>query len=77
MSLYLWNLGEMGYFRGDRVEVLVGKDKGKHGLITQIIPERNWVLVEGINCHYRAVGKEDSFPGVVIKSEAPLDVTIC
>lgn len=56
------------------MEILVGKDKGKHGLVAQVIPERNWVVVEGVNCHHRTVGKEKNFPGIVIKSEAPLDV---
>ena len=33
-----------------QVEVLVGKDKGKVGMINSIIKERNWVYVEGLNC---------------------------
>jgi len=33
-----------------QVEILVGKDKGKQGLINCIIKERNWVYVEGLNC---------------------------
>lgn len=63
------------YFRGDRVEVLVGRDKGKQGIVTQIFQERNWVIVEGLNCHHRCVGAEKDFPGVLIKSESPLLVT--
>lgn len=65
------------YFRGDRVEVLVGKDKGKQGIVTQVIQERNWVIVEGLNCHLRTVGAEKAkdFPGILIQSEAPLLVT--
>lgn len=65
------------FFRGDRVEVLVGKDKGKQGLVNQVIQERNWVIVEGLNCHMRHVGaeKEKNFPGIVIQSESPLLVT--
>ncbi|EDV98937.1 probable 39S ribosomal protein L24, mitochondrial [Drosophila grimshawi] len=66
---------DWSFFRGDRIEVLVGKDKGKQGLITQVIPERNWVIVEGINWHYRRVGADKEFPGITIKSEAPLHVT--
>ncbi|KAF4524279.1 hypothetical protein B566_EDAN012042 [Ephemera danica] len=66
---------EWGFFRGDRVEVLVGKDKGKQGIVSQIIQERNWVIVEGLNTHLRTVGKTDDFPGVVVQSEAPLLVT--
>jgi len=53
----------------------VGKDKGKQGIVTQVIPERNWVIVEGLNWHYRKVGGEKEFPGIIIKSEAPLHVT--
>lgn len=63
------------FFRGDRVEVLVGRDKGKQGMVNQVIQERNWVIVEGLNTHMRIVGKEKNYPGVVIRSEAPLLVT--
>ncbi|XP_017117200.1 probable 39S ribosomal protein L24, mitochondrial [Drosophila elegans] len=66
---------DWSFFRGDRIEVLVGKDKGKQGIVTQVIPERNWVIVEGLNWHYRKVGGEKEFPGIIIKSEAPLHVT--
>ncbi|XP_017043663.1 probable 39S ribosomal protein L24, mitochondrial [Drosophila ficusphila] len=66
---------EWSFFRGDRIEVLVGKDKGKQGIVTQVIPERNWVIVEGLNWHYRKVGGEKEFPGIIIKSESPLNVT--
>lgn len=80
MSLFLYKIvfviisENWSYFRGDRIEVLVGKDKGKQGIVSQVIPERNWVIVEGINWHYRRVGAEKEFPGIIIKSEAPLDV---
>lgn len=60
------------YFRGDRVEVLVGRDKGKQGIVKQVYEERNWVIVEGLNCHYRRIGKEGTYPGILVKSEAPL-----
>lgn len=62
------------FFRGDRVEVLVGRDKGKQGFVSQIIQERNWVIVEGLNCHYRVMGRDAKadYPGIVVKSEAPL-----
>ncbi|XP_073825261.1 mitochondrial ribosomal protein L24 [Musca autumnalis] len=74
-KVHITPIEDWSYFRGDRVEILVGKDKGKHGLVTQVIPERNWVVVDGINWHYRTVGAEEGFPGVLIRSEAPLDVT--
>lgn len=64
-----WNI-----FRGDRVEVLIGKDKGRQGIVKSVITERNWVIVDGLNCHYRKVGKDKDYPGIIIKSEAPLVV---
>lgn len=64
------------FYRGDRVEILVGRDRGKHGIISQIVQERNWVFVSGLNAHYRRVGsKEEGAAGVYVKSEAPLLVT--
>lgn len=50
----------------------MGRDKGKQGIVKQVIQERNWVIVEGLNCHFRRVGQDKEYPGVLIKSEAPL-----
>lgn len=66
---------EWSYFKGDRVELLVGRDKGRQGIVSQVIQERNWVIVEGLNCHFRRVGHSKDYPGVLIKSEAPLLVS--
>lgn len=60
------------YFRGDRVQILSGRDKGKQGIINQVIEERNWVFVEGLNCKLSTYGKKPDFPGIVIKEEMPL-----
>ncbi len=35
--------------KGDRVQVLSGKDRGRTGEVTRVIPEANRVIVEGIN----------------------------
>ncbi|XP_078522548.1 large ribosomal subunit protein uL24m [Lissotriton helveticus] len=60
------------YFRGDTVEVLAGKDTGKQGKISQVVLERNWVVVEGLNTHYRYVGKTGDYKGTYVASESPL-----
>ncbi|CAL8126057.1 unnamed protein product [Orchesella dallaii] len=62
-------------YRGDRVEVLVGRDRGKQGIVSQVIQERNWVIVAGLNTHHRRMGARKDYPGMIIKSEAPLLVT--
>ncbi len=43
--------------KGDRVKVLTGKDRGKDGEIMRVSPQRNTVIVEGVNVvkkHQRA-----------------------
>ncbi|XP_032831810.1 large ribosomal subunit protein uL24m [Petromyzon marinus] len=59
-------------FRGDIVEILKGKDAGKQGKVVQIIKERNWVVIQGLNTHYRYTGRTPTFSGMYVASEAPL-----
>lgn len=74
-KVFLEPIANWSFFKGDRVEVLVGRDKGKQGIIKQVIAERNWVIVEGLNANYRKIGREKGFPGVYVLHEAPLLVT--
>jgi len=74
-KVFVEPIGEWTFFKGDRVEVLVGKDTGKQGIVNYIIQERNWVMVEGLNCHFRNMGGKGDYPGMMVKSEAPLLVT--
>ena len=42
--------------RGDDVLVIAGKDKGKTGRVLNMVPEKNRVIVEGVNMvtkHYK------------------------
>lgn len=63
------------WFRGDRVEILKGDDKGKQGYIVYVVQERNWVYVEGLNCKNIVDGKDGAFPGYIRQEEQPLLVT--
>ena len=74
-KVFIEPIADWSFFRGDRVEILVGKDKGKQGFVSQVIEERKWVIVNGMNVHHRIVGREKGFPGITIQSEAPLLVT--
>lgn len=40
---------------GDKVAVIAGKDKGKNGKVTQILPELDKVVVEGVNTMYKHI----------------------
>ncbi|TRY74790.1 hypothetical protein TCAL_00652 [Tigriopus californicus] len=63
------------WFKGDRVQILVGPDKGKQGYINYVVQEKNWVCVEGLNCKYEMMGESRNFPGMMIMREKPLVVT--
>ena len=39
--------------KGDTVEVLTGRDKGRRGVIEHVVPETGKVVVEGINVRKR------------------------
>lgn len=74
-KVFIEPIKDWSFFKGDRVEVLVGRDKGKQGIVSQVIQERNWVVVEGLNTHLRRIGKDKDYPGSIVLSEAPLLVT--
>jgi len=62
--------------KGDKVQVIAGKDKGKQGVILAAFPKQNRVLVEGVN-----IVKKHSKPsqvnpqGGIITKEAPIHVS--
>lgn len=60
------------YFRGDRVEILRGPDKGKQGIINYIVKERNWVVVRGLNVSRKYMNKERLQVGNIVVTEEPL-----
>jgi len=62
--------------KGDRVVVLSGKDVGKEGEITRVIPERNRVIIDGINVakrHQRAT--RATMQGGIIDKDMPIHVS--
>jgi large subunit ribosomal protein L24 len=62
--------------KGDRVVVLAGKDKGKQGAVTQVLPKENRVLVQGVNMVQRHTKATQADPQGGIKSkEAALHVS--
>jgi large subunit ribosomal protein L24 len=66
---------EWKIFKGDRVQILKGIDKGKQGLVCATIKERNWCYVEGLNCFYKWINKSATSAGIMSRVEKPLLVT--
>lgn len=59
--------------KGDLVEVISGKDRGKRGKVLKVIPRENKVIVEGVNIvkrHQRPVPQLRE--GGIIEREAPI-----
>ncbi len=59
--------------KNDRVKIISGKDKGKEGKIIRRIPERDLIVVEGVNMVSRHVRPSQNNPQAgIIKQEAPV-----
>jgi len=62
--------------KGDRVRVLSGKDVGKEGEITRVFPERDRVIIDGVNVakkHQRAT--KATMQGGIIDKDMPIHVS--
>jgi large subunit ribosomal protein L24 len=60
---------------GDTVVVISGKDKGKTGAIMRVLPEKNHVVIGGINMRTRHVKKTYQEAGRILKYEASIDAS--
>jgi len=59
--------------RGDIVQVISGKDKGKIGEILQTLHKESKVLVKGVNLRTKHVKpQQDGESGQIVISEAPI-----
>ncbi|MDO5370530.1 50S ribosomal protein L24 [Paracoccus sp. (in: a-proteobacteria)] len=61
--------------KGDRVVVLAGKDKGKTGEITQVMPKDNKAVVDGVNIVLRHTRQSQTSPGGRVPKNMPIDLS--
>jgi len=62
--------------KGDKVVILSGKDKGRHGEVVKAMPKEGKVIVAGVNVHARHAKPSQARPqGGIVRSEAPLHVS--
>ena len=62
--------------KGDDVVVLSGKDKGKKGTVSRVMPKTNQVIVDGINIakkHQKPRGANQQ--GGIIDRDMPIDAS--
>ena len=65
----------MKLHKGDTVQVIAGKDKGKQGSIERVYAKNNTILIKGINIVKKHVKKTDTTPGGIYEMEKPLDIS--
>jgi len=60
----------------DRVIVIAGKDKGRTGEVTAVLPKENRVVVSGINMMAKHTKPSQTNPkGGIVRSEASIHVS--
>jgi len=65
--------GKIKIRKGDKVKVILGKDRGRIGVVKKILPKKNQIIVEGMNMvkkHVKPAGKDK--PGGIVDFEKPL-----
>ncbi len=61
--------------KGDKVVVLAGKDKGKQGEITAVMPKDGKAVVDGINVALRHTRQTQTSQGGRIAKSMPIDLS--
>ena len=60
--------------KNDNVVVTTGKDRGKRGRVVRIVPDKNRVIVEGVNIikRHTKANPQRNVKGGLVEREAPL-----
>lgn len=62
--------------KDDKVIIIAGKDKGKNGKVTKVLPDENKVVVEGLNIVKKRVRpRKEGQKGQIIQMAHPLNVS--
>ena len=62
--------------KGDTVEVITGKDKGKQGEVDRVFPKSNKIIVHGVNTASKhSKPSRANEQGGIIEKDMPLDAS--
>lgn len=75
-KVFVEPIREWSFFRGDRVEVIRGPEKGKQGIINYIVKERNWVFVQGLNLRREYTNRDGKSLGNITCTEDPFLINL-
>jgi large subunit ribosomal protein L24 len=62
--------------KNDLVQVITGRDRGKQGKVTRVLPKENRVVVEGVNIRKRHTkARRPGEQAGIVEFPAPLDIS--
>jgi large subunit ribosomal protein L24 len=61
--------------KGDKVVVLTGKDKGRKGDVTRVLPKEGKAIVSGVNVAIRHQRQTQASQGGRVAKEMPIDLS--
>lgn len=61
--------------KGDKVVVITGRDKGKTGEVTRVLPKEMRVVVQGVNLVKRHQRQTQTQQGGIIEKEASIHIS--
>jgi large subunit ribosomal protein L24 len=61
--------------KGDKVQVVTGKNKGKVGDVTKVFPSESKVIVSGVNLAKKHTKPSQTSEGGIIQKELPIHVS--
>lgn len=62
--------------KNDTVQVLSGRERGKQGKVTRVIPKEDRVVIEGVNIRKRHTkARSANEPGGIVEFPAPLHIS--
>ena len=68
--------GKIKIRKNDTVEVIAGSEKGKRGAVVRVLPEKQCVLVQGINMGKKALRKRSQQDqGGIVEIEMPIHIS--
>ncbi len=61
--------------KGDKVKIMLGKDRGKEGTVEYVLTKKNKVFVGGTNLYKRHMRKVKDMEGGIINIPKPMNVS--
>ena len=61
--------------KGDKVVVIAGRDKGRTGEVTLMLPKEGKAVVQGVNMVKRHQKQTQTSEGGIISKEAPIQIS--